>query len=71
MGSIVCEGSSNYFLSCFDCRVWDVASGTCTAVAEEHTKAVRSLAINGDYLLASGADDNLIKYVNFLQSSAF
>jgi WD40 repeat protein len=43
-------------------RVWDVASGQCTATLEGHTASVYSVALTSDGTRAvSGSDDNTVR----------
>ena len=42
-------------------RLWDPASGSCTAVFEGHQGGVRTLAVLGDGRLASGSRDKTIR----------
>ena len=42
-------------------RLWDPASGTCSAVFQGHQRRVCALAVLGDGRLASGSDDRTIR----------
>jgi WD40 repeat protein len=50
------SGSSDHTI-----RLWDPASGSCSAVFQGHRDCVRALVVLGDGRLASGSDDNTIR----------